>query len=147
MTASPTPPDAQVGLPSEEIRRIIDDALNSAIPEPWEVSAHATQRILDLIRPAFEAKEREIERLRDIRDRRGAKIIDLSDRALSAEAKLAQAVEDEREACAAIARQVHGEACNDPSFVFGWEAAANTIRHRIRLRPNARSAAAMGEKR
>ena len=31
------------------IRQIIEDALNSAIPEPWEVAEHATQRILAAI--------------------------------------------------------------------------------------------------
>lgn len=32
-----------------QIENIISDALNSAIPEPWEVSRHATKRILNLI--------------------------------------------------------------------------------------------------
>lgn len=32
-----------------QIRQIVDDALNSAIPEPWEVSAHAAKRIMALI--------------------------------------------------------------------------------------------------
>lgn len=31
--------------PREKVRQIIDDALNSAIPEPWEVANHATDRI------------------------------------------------------------------------------------------------------
>lgn len=32
--------------PREKVRQIIDDALNSAIPEPWEVANHATDAIL-----------------------------------------------------------------------------------------------------
>ena len=32
----------------DEIQRIVDDALNSAISEPWEVSRHAAERILAL---------------------------------------------------------------------------------------------------
>ena len=113
MTASPP---AAPGMPGEEeIRRIVDDALNSAIPEPWEVSAHATQRILSLIRPAFEAKDAEIERIKREVDLTFMSLIfvpairaaiealpeddDLqpyrarAEAALSAEAKLAQAVE------------------------------------------------------
>lgn len=38
-----------------EIVKIVDDALNAAIPEPWEVSAFAANRILAL--PAFAAAE------------------------------------------------------------------------------------------
>lgn len=48
----------------EGIRRIIDDALNSAIPEPWEVSAHAAQRILDLFAPILAEKERDIRQIK-----------------------------------------------------------------------------------
>ena len=33
----------------EAIRSIIDDAMNSAIAEPWEVAAHATDRILSVL--------------------------------------------------------------------------------------------------
>lgn len=32
--------------PREKVRQIIDDALNSAIPEPWEVANHAADRVL-----------------------------------------------------------------------------------------------------
>ena len=32
-----------------QIRQIVDDALNSAIPEPWEVSEHAAKRIMALL--------------------------------------------------------------------------------------------------
>lgn len=50
---------APVEMPGvEEIRRIIDDALNSAIPEPWEVSAHAATRILALFAPILAERER-----------------------------------------------------------------------------------------
>lgn len=83
---------AAPGMPSEEtIREIVDDALNSAIAEPWEVSAHATQRILSLIRPAFEAKDAEIERLKALPVI--ADYIEVQDARRAAEAKLAQAVE------------------------------------------------------
>jgi len=45
--ASPQPANpAQV---ADAIRGIVEDALNSAIPEPWEVAEHATQRILAAI--------------------------------------------------------------------------------------------------
>ena len=93
MTASPPAAEqyakksAAPGLPSEEeIRQIIDAALNSAIPEPWEVSAHATQRILSLTRPAFEAMDAKADRLAESVGR-------LSVQLDAAETKLAQAVE------------------------------------------------------
>jgi len=31
--------------PREKVRQIIEDALNSAIPEPWEAANHATDRV------------------------------------------------------------------------------------------------------
>ena len=77
---------AAPGMPSEEeIRQIVDAALNSAIPEPWEVSAHATQRILSLTRPAFEAMDAKADRLAESVGR-------LSVQLDAAETKLAQAV-------------------------------------------------------
>jgi len=42
-----SPPSGR-GVEREAIRKIIDDAVNSAIPEPWEVIDHATDQILAL---------------------------------------------------------------------------------------------------
>jgi hypothetical protein len=93
-------------------------------PAPLDVLARA---ILDLIRPAFEAKEREIERWR-------RRWLSAEAELQSTEAKIAQAVADEREACAQIAE--------DKAHTLDFRARA-TIASAIR----ARSAAAMGEKR
>ncbi|MCX7585068.1 hypothetical protein [Phenylobacterium sp. 58.2.17] len=45
-------------MPSrEEVARIVDDAVNSAIPEPWEVVEHATSRLLSLFSSWGEEEE------------------------------------------------------------------------------------------
>ena len=36
----------------ETIRAIVDEAMNSAIPEPWEVSKHAAERIMAALSPS-----------------------------------------------------------------------------------------------
>ncbi len=41
-------------IDEETIASIVEDAMNSAIPESWEVSRHAAQRILALVLPAIE---------------------------------------------------------------------------------------------
>jgi hypothetical protein len=102
-----------VGLPSEEaIARLLCklDGLNPDLPRSWNDDEllwtewrEPAQQVLSLIRPAFEAMHRraiEAERVANGWEDYGNR---MSDRALSAEAKLAQAVEDEREACAVIA--------------------------------------------
>jgi hypothetical protein len=83
------------GLPSEEeIRKIVDGALNSAITESWEVSTFAARAILDLIRQAV---EREIDRYEAmIKSEQDAAIYwcgaaaKLNERALAAEAALSE---------------------------------------------------------
>lgn len=98
MTASPDP---HVGLPSEEeiARAIYEKHCEEYRAEPWwddepdEIKRlHRSQAraILSLIRPAFEAKERECQMVCDSYAEENQR---LHDRALSAEAKLAQAVE------------------------------------------------------
>jgi hypothetical protein len=141
---SPTPPDAQVGFPSEEIRRIVDDALNSATPEPWEVSAHATQRILDLIRPAFEAKERELQAaLFASRHETDLCQQALADRA-AAEAKLAQAVEALKPFADYYGE--HYPDTDDKGSPLPDDAGVGWVYLTMGAFRRARSAAAMGEK-
>lgn len=84
------------GLPSEEA---IADEIQRYIPT-FHGAREASRAILDLIRPAFEAKEQEIERYEAmIKCEQDAAIhwcgeaAKLNDRALSAESKHAQAVE------------------------------------------------------
>lgn len=50
LASVPAPSGEPVALEAA-IRRIVEDAMNSAIPEPWEVSAHAAKRILALLKP------------------------------------------------------------------------------------------------
>lgn len=83
-----------------DIRKVIDDALNSAIPEPWEVSDHATKAILDLFAPILAEKEREREHYEAmVKHEQEAAIYwcgeaaKLNERALAAEAALAAVVE------------------------------------------------------
>jgi hypothetical protein len=107
MTASPPAAEqyakksAAPGLPSE-------DEIYAAL-KPWTVTFRSEHRrrtaraILSLIRPAFEAKELEIRKLcmQALADE--GQYQENYEARLSAEAKLAQAVEDEREACAKVA--------------------------------------------
>lgn len=39
----------------EKIVTIVEDAMDSAIPEPWEVSRHAANRAIALLSPALDA--------------------------------------------------------------------------------------------
>lgn len=104
MTASPT--DAGAGMPSEEeiaeYLKLRDEMVTDPDERTDEERADSARAILSLIRPAFEAKEREIERERRFyvaADDRLKIVIAANDQL---HAKLAQAVEDEREACAVI---------------------------------------------
>lgn len=57
--ATPSTPDAAGTVEGEvraKVRAIVDDAMNSAIPEPWEVSERATDRIMRLF-PILLSKE------------------------------------------------------------------------------------------
>lgn len=157
MTASPTPTAAvpgDVGLPSEEGAIAAYNAVWQAAPA---VDAHnvnivrreAMAAVYALIRPAFEAKEREIERYEAmIKAEQDAAIhwcgeaAKLNDRALSAETKLAQAVEDEREACAKIAEDYpaheHGHLDADPHYAA--RQAAHEVAGAIRARSASRGA-------
>jgi hypothetical protein len=53
--------------PREKVRQIIDGALNSAIPEPWEVANHATDAILTAL-ASGSGDHAELARLADIAD-------------------------------------------------------------------------------
>jgi hypothetical protein len=67
--ASPQPANpAQV---TDAIRGIVEDALNSALPEPWEVAEHATQRILAAIGAGGQPIDQE---LRDAAKAMGAEV-------------------------------------------------------------------------
>lgn len=49
--------DIERGEREDLLRRvedIIDDAMNSAIPEPWDVRRHAAKRIMDLFAPKLD---------------------------------------------------------------------------------------------
>lgn len=54
--------------PREKVRQIIDGALNSAIPEPWEVANHATDAILTSL-ASGSGDHAELARLAEWRDR------------------------------------------------------------------------------
>lgn len=177
MSASPAP-----GMPSEEtLARALD-------PDSWDLYdkaaaigprnqfimrtarssvakslAHAAT-VSALIRPAFEALEREIDRLQEAAEYWPETSASWEQRALSAEAKLreanmqalsddgqmrelqaklAQAVEAEREACAKVAEDFpaheHGHLDADPHY------AAQQAVHEVAAAIRARAAAAMGE--
>ncbi len=51
------------------IQSIVGDALSSAIPEPWEVSQNAADRIMDALKPEWEALKRERDELQTLADR------------------------------------------------------------------------------
>lgn len=104
MTASPP---AAPGMPSEEtILRVVQGVMDR---DNHSVALKASREILSLIRQAFEAKDAEIERANELLkgdellercvksavliDQLNGEIDEMKRRALSAEAKLAQAVE------------------------------------------------------
>jgi hypothetical protein len=136
-------------LPSEEeTARLISGA-----PFPSPRSLAKARAILSLIRPAFEAKEREaVEAHADFRrlnriaeewkTRAQCAELDRSKATefrLRAEARLAQAVEDEREACRIISENEILRARGNPTDL-------RTVQHRIDAAIRARASAAMGEK-
>lgn len=93
MTTPTAAVPGDVGLPSEEeIRRIVCDHI--WVDDDGEA---ATRALLSLIRPALEAKERALTTLAEEWDAHGAKLAESyyaeREKRLSAEAKLAQAVE------------------------------------------------------
>lgn len=155
MTASPTPtdagagmpeelfaenaqnsaPGARVGLPSEEtIARLVRDWEMTPGFDGWDAKVTALVASFSaLIRPAFEAKERIEADARIFKINATSKLRSLEARALSAEAKLAQAVEDEREACAVIA-----ETAPDYLMDSTFDGVARAIRARSAARGETR---------
>lgn len=165
MTASPP---AAPGLPSEEeiARLLFERGRNIHDAASWEEAGDEmrewlrghSRAILSLIRPAFEAKGAEIATF-DAREEECLESMkvaleneeDAHRKLEAAEAKLAQAVEDEREACAKICdtespnmpdREDHSaEYCD--GYSDGSDAAACHFAAAIRAR--SASAAASGE--
>lgn len=164
MTASPT--DAGAGMPSEDyasraycLPSDLADIVKSALPsiaiaiEEWLFNGAADDRaaadIAALIRPAFDAKEREIEALKklpviadyiEVQDHARA----MEARALSAEAKLAQAVEALEPFDDALGEDDDGYP-DETKLTVSWRAHTYHALTLADLR-RARSASARGEK-